>query len=156
STTLRPLGPSVTRTASARMSTPRSIRARASPLKRTSLAAICSLPCLCDWTGLALRGVSVDHAHDVGFLHDQKVFAFDLDLSSRPLSVEDRVADLDAHRRQLAVLIASARPGRDDLALLGLFLGGVGNDDPALGLGLAVQGLDHDPVLQRTNLDCHR
>ena len=36
-TTLRPLGPSVTRTASARVSTPRSMRARASPLNLTSL-----------------------------------------------------------------------------------------------------------------------
>ena len=40
STTLRPFGPSVTLTASARMSTPRSMRWRASPLKRTSLAAM--------------------------------------------------------------------------------------------------------------------
>ena len=40
-TTLRPLGPSVTFTASARMSTPRSMRARASPPKRTSFAAMC-------------------------------------------------------------------------------------------------------------------
>ncbi len=39
-TTLRPLGPSVTLTASARMSTPRSILARASEEKRTSLAAM--------------------------------------------------------------------------------------------------------------------
>ena len=41
STTLRPFGPSVTFTASARMSTPRSMRARASPPNRTSLAAMC-------------------------------------------------------------------------------------------------------------------
>ena len=39
-TTLRPLGPSVTFTALARMSTPRSILSRASEEKRTSLAAI--------------------------------------------------------------------------------------------------------------------
>ena len=39
-TTLRPFGPSVTLTALARMSTPRSMRSRASALKRTSLAAI--------------------------------------------------------------------------------------------------------------------
>ena len=39
-TTLRPFGPSVTRTAFARMSTPRSMRSRASLEKRTSLAAI--------------------------------------------------------------------------------------------------------------------
>ena len=40
STTLRPFGPSVTFTALARVSTPRSILARASVEKRTSLAAI--------------------------------------------------------------------------------------------------------------------
>src|SRR4030088_1842059 len=40
STTLRPLGPSVTFTALARMSTPRSILSRASPPNRTSFAAI--------------------------------------------------------------------------------------------------------------------
>ena len=42
-TTLRPLGPSVTCTASARMSTPRSSLSRASAPNFTSLAAICSL-----------------------------------------------------------------------------------------------------------------
>ena len=40
STTLRPLGPSVTRTALVRMSTPRNIRSRASTENLTSLAAI--------------------------------------------------------------------------------------------------------------------
>jgi hypothetical protein len=40
STTLRPLGPSVTFTALARMSTPRSILSRASTENLTSLAAI--------------------------------------------------------------------------------------------------------------------
>ena len=39
-TTLRPLGPRVTFTASARMSTPRRMRSRASRLNFTSLAAI--------------------------------------------------------------------------------------------------------------------
>ena len=43
-TTLRPLGPSVTLTASARMLTPRSMRSRASVSKRTSLAAIVLTP----------------------------------------------------------------------------------------------------------------
>ena len=40
STTLRPLGPSVTLTALERMSTPRSMRSRASPENLTSLAAM--------------------------------------------------------------------------------------------------------------------
>ena len=43
-TTLRPLGPSVTFTASARISTPRMMRSRASRPNFTSLAAICLAP----------------------------------------------------------------------------------------------------------------
>src|SRR5690606_20891325 len=50
STTLRPFGPSVTLTASARMSTPRSMRSRASPPNLTSLAAMVTLQWLIgDW-----------------------------------------------------------------------------------------------------------
>ena len=41
------------------------------------------------------------------------------------------VAGLDVERRHLAVLLDLAVAGRDDLALLRLFLGGVGDDDPA-------------------------
>src|SRR5579859_6412568 len=67
-TTLRPFGPRVTLTASARMSTPRSRRVRASVENLTSLAAMV--------VSLSLG----DDAHDVGFFHDQQVFAVDLDL----------------------------------------------------------------------------
>src|SRR3984893_13073897 len=42
-TTLRPLGPSVTFTALARISTPRSKQSRASPENLTSFAALCGL-----------------------------------------------------------------------------------------------------------------
>src|SRR6187397_3150151 len=69
--TLRPLGPSVTFTALARMSTPRSILSRASVENLTSLAAISIYS---GWKG----GRSADHAHDVGLLHDQKLFAVEL------------------------------------------------------------------------------
>ena len=55
STTLRPLGPSVTRTALARMSTPRSIRSRASVENLTSLAAIVVIPLMS--VGKALGGL---------------------------------------------------------------------------------------------------
>src|SRR5207247_11189677 len=76
-TTLRPLGPSVTRTAFARISTPRSMRSRASVLKRTSLAAMVSisffLPCISGLGGFLADLDAFDDAHDVGLLHDQKV-----------------------------------------------------------------------------------
>src|SRR6267154_531042 len=110
STTLRPLGPSVTLTALARMSTPRSMRSRASVENFTSLAAIVPellMPlilggvCPHPAAQAAVRGPrrkdegSGDHAHDVGFLHDQEVVAVDLDLRPGPLAEQDPVADLD-------------------------------------------------------------
>src|ERR1700750_1503845 len=75
-TTLRPLGPSVTFTALARISTPRSMRSRASPEKRASLAAIVFNPYLLGLKrreqpkllgGLLLRrSGALDDAEDVG------------------------------------------------------------------------------------------
>src|SRR5208282_856335 len=68
-TTLRPLGPSVTFTALARISTPRSIRSRASVLNLTSLAGILSF--LLSLGSFAL-GADIDlydtHGHDVARL----------------------------------------------------------------------------------------
>ena len=45
-----------------------------------------------------------DDAHDVGFLHDEKVFAVKLDFSARPLAEQDAVAGLDVESDELAVL----------------------------------------------------
>src|SRR5947208_16348187 len=89
STTLRPFGPNVTRTASARISMPRSIRSRASLLSRMSFAAILVFP-----SSWRLVG---DDAHDVGFLHDDEVLTIDLDLVCRLLlekKKQDAAADL--------------------------------------------------------------
>src|SRR5690606_10768550 len=103
-TTLRPFGPSVTFTASARMSTPRSMRWRASALKRTSFAA------------MYLRSL-LDDAHDVGLLHDEQLLAVHLDLGARPLAEQDLVALLDVERDQLAVLAPHTGTDGDHLAL---------------------------------------
>src|SRR4051794_32432776 len=108
-TTLRPFGPSVTFTASARMSTPRSMRARASLPKRTSLAAmwLSSLDQFCPTgvrrikaggeaaSGRLLRSdAAFDDPHDVGLLHDQQLLAVDLDFGARPLAEQNPVAGL--------------------------------------------------------------
>src|SRR6516164_3017815 len=168
STTLRPFGPRVTLTALARMSTPRSMRSRASTPNLSSLADIFVLPelkfvsHLRGSTGQALLRVSSglgglllgrhvgENAHDVALLHDQQLLAVDLDLGARPLAEQDAVADLDIDRDQLAALIAAARANGDDFALGGLFLGRVGNDDAASGLLLSFDALDHDAVVKRT------
>jgi hypothetical protein len=67
--------------------------------------------------------------HHVAFLHDQIVFVIDLGLGAGPLAEQHPVASLDINRNELAALIASTRTNSDNFPLLGLFLGGVGNED---------------------------
>ena len=50
----------------------------------------------------------------------------------------------------LAVVVARAGADGDDFAFLRLFLGGVGDDDPALGLLFFLDALDEDAVCQGT------
>src|SRR5947208_1892570 len=121
-TTLRPRGPSVTVTASARMFTPRRSFSRASWLNFTNFAAMSS------------PSSTFDHAEDVFLAHDEVLFTVDLDLGSGVLPEQDRVSGLDVERRQLAVVVHLALAARDHLALLGLLLRGVGDDDASLGL----------------------
>src|SRR5712675_2072559 len=154
STTLRPLGPSVTFTALLRMSTPRSILSRASTPNLTSLLAMmCSLKCwvirrLC---GLLLGGRQIgENAHDVALLHDQEFLAVELDLGARPFAEQHAVAHLEVDRDQFAGFVAATRADGGDFALRGLFLGTVGNDDAARCLLFGVDTLDHDAVVKRT------
>src|SRR5829696_5196249 len=99
-TTLRPLGPSVTFTALARMSTPRSIFSRASAEKRTSLAAMLrySFEFLSGQIG---GGLLLQHAHDVALLHDEEIFAVDLHFGARPFAEQNLVTRLDVERHEL-------------------------------------------------------
>src|SRR3990170_1083993 len=97
-------------------------------------------------TGLVKSG---DHPEDVAFLHDDEVFAIDLDLGARPFAEQDAVAGLDVQGRDLAVVVADTRADGDDFAFLRLFLGSVGNDDPAGGLFLCLDPTDEDAVMKR-------
>src|SRR5260370_21254055 len=98
------------------------------------------------------RLISGEHAHDVGFLHDQKFLTVEFDLGARPLAEQHTVADLEVDRDQLAGFVSAARTDRRDLALRGLLLGAIRNDDAALGLLLGVDTFDHDTVMQWTKL----
>src|SRR5271166_1294686 len=134
STTLRPLGPSVTLTALLRMSTPRNIRSRASTENFTSLAAILLLRYVRirqRLRGLLAGDRLIEHAHDVALLHDEVIDAVELDLGAGPFSEQHAVASLQVDRYQLAVLVTAARTDGDDLALGGFLLRGIGNDNPA-------------------------
>src|SRR4029079_3860519 len=172
STTLRPFRPSVTLTALLRMSTPRSMRSRASTPNLTSLADIFDFPELnlvshpssgasqallrvsvCgDGLGSLLLGSGnvVEDAHDVAFLHDQQLLAVELDLGAGPLAEQHAVANLEVDRDQLAGRVAATRADGGDFALRGLFLGTVRNDDAASGLLFGVDALDHHAVVKRT------
>src|SRR3546814_11445301 len=99
-TTLRPLGPRVTFTASARVSTPLRMRSRASRLNLTSLAAIYAsfrfrrkLRNFTLKSGFRRIGGtgSGDDAENVRFLHDQQLFAVDLDFGARPFAQQAAV-----------------------------------------------------------------
>src|SRR5712675_1272426 len=154
STTLRPLGPSVTLTALLRMSTPRSILSRASTPNLTSLLAMmCSLKC---WGIRRLRGLLLgggkigENAHDVALLHDQQFLAVELDLGARPFAKQHAVANLEVDRDQFASFVAATRADGGDFALRGLLLGTVRNDDAASGFVFGIDALDHDAVVERT------
>src|SRR6266404_3636669 len=190
SRTLRPLGPSVTRTAWVSVSMPCNILSRASTENFTSLADISvflfvrphsgndywASP---DDEGLSIRcfpglrgarftvssrtriwraqsgglplGLGLDqHPHDVALFHDEVLNAIDFDLGARPFAEQDAVADLDVDRDELAALVAAARSNGDDLALLRLLLGGVGNDDATSGLRLGIDSLDDNAVVKRS------
>src|ERR671911_101521 len=134
STTLRPLGPRVTLTASASLLTPVSRARRA-------------------WSSnLRILGISGSLLHDgehVARREDEHVVALDRDLGAAVLAVQDGVADAHADGDDLAVLLgALARADGQDLALLRLFLGGVGDDQATRGGLLALTGLHDDPIVE--------
>src|SRR5262245_54471192 len=146
STTLRPFGPSVTRTALARMSTPRSILSRASTENLTSLAAISIylLGFRLNASGGLLAGdFALEHTHDVALFHYQVLDVVELDLGAGPFAEQHAVADLHVDRDQLAGLVAAAWPHRNHFAGLRLFLRRIGNDDPTGALFLCIDAF-HD------------
>src|ERR1051326_1250077 len=134
-TTFRPFGPSVTVTASARTFTPRRILSRASCENLTIFAAI----------GPPL----LDDAEDVLLAQNQMFFTIQLDFGSEIRAKKNAIAPLHIEGRHLAVLVRLALADRDDLALLRLFLRGVGDDDASLGLLFLGDSLDQHSITQR-------
>src|SRR5829696_4768989 len=91
-----------------------------------------------------------DHAHDVGFLHDQEILTINAHLGAGPLAEQDAVAGFHVEGDNLAALVTGTGADGDDLALLRLLLGGVRDDDAALGLLFSLNTADDDAVVQRT------
>src|SRR3546814_4287724 len=117
----------------ASVSTPRSMRSRASDANLTSFAAIAATPfyvlpeCSRDEGGrsgrLLERHDVVDHAKDIALLHDEQILAIDLDLGARPFAEQDPITGLHRQFDERAVVVAGARPDGDNLAFLRFFLG---------------------------------
>src|SRR5262249_37162005 len=97
----------------------------------------------------------LDDAQDLFLADDEVLRAVQLDFLSGVLAEEDRVARLDVERRDLAVLLDAALAHGNDLALLGLFLGGVRNDDAADLLFGFLEAFDNDAVVQWSELRRH-
>src|ERR687889_683830 len=96
-----------------------------------------------------------DLGEDVARGEDEVLLAVVLDLGAAVLAVDDLVADGDVERHAVAVVVDAAGADREDLALLGLLLRGV-RDDQAGGRGLlGLHSLDHDAVLERRDVDRH-
>ena len=71
-------------------------------------------------------------AEDVVRAQDLVFLVVDLDFGAAVLADQHAVALLDFKGNFLAVVVGLAGAERDDVAFLRFFLGGVGNDDPAL------------------------
>src|SRR3954453_12901497 len=95
---------------------------------------------------------SVDDREHVARGEDQVLLAVVLDLGAAVLRVDDDVAHRAVQRGAVAVVVHPARADRQDLALLGLLLGGVRDDDAGGRGGLGLAGLNDDLVLERLDV----
>lgn len=73
----------------------------------------------------------------------------DLDGAAAELRDEDLVTGLDAQRYPLAVLVVEAGADGEDLALVELLDGAVGEEDAGRGLGLGLHALHQNAVEER-------
>src|SRR3954469_20765100 len=95
----------------------------------------------------------LDLGKDVALAQHEQLLTIDLDLGAAVLAVQDLVAFGDVERDALlAILVVAALADGDDLALLGLLLGSVGEDDAADGRLLLLDGPHDQPIAQGLEL----
>src|SRR3954468_19523209 len=99
--------------------------------------------------------LALDLGQHVGLAQDEEVLALDLDFGAAVLGVKELVALGDVKRDPLAGLLTElAVSDGQDLALLGLFLRRVGEDDAARGRLLLLDRLDDQTIAE--GLELHR
>src|SRR5437879_1667003 len=84
----------------------------------------------------ALASLLLEHREDVFLADDQVLLAIELDFRAGVLAEQDPVPLLHVEGGDDALLVHLAAADGDHAALHRLLLGRVGDDDPALGLGL--------------------
>jgi hypothetical protein len=85
---------------------------------------------------------SLEDNEDVIFPHDQVILTFIVEFLAGILAVENDIAHLDGH--QIPIL---SRAYCYNLPALGLFFGGIGNDDPTFGFFLSRSWFYYNPVV---------
>jgi hypothetical protein len=93
---------------------------------------------------------SVQNAQNVALLHDQEIFAVELDFTTGPLAEQDAVSGIEVQRMDLARVVAGPGAGGDNDAFLRLLLRGVVDDDAPVGLCFFLDAADEDAVAKRT------
>src|SRR5438309_5560786 len=139
-TTLRPLGPSVTLTASASLLTPWRMRWRASSPYEIVFAAMFFL---------SPSELFLDDRENLVLSQDQVFLVVDLDFGAGVLADQDAIPLLDVERELLAVLVDLALPDGDDVRLHRFLFRGVGDDDAPLARFTFLDPLHQDSVVKR-------
>src|SRR6266566_1545441 len=99
---------------------------------------------------LLVIGLVNDREH-IGLAKYQELVVIDGDFAAAVLAVKNLVADLELHRDADVFLIPTRAHG-DDLALLGLFLGGVGDEKSPAHLLRVLERLDDDSIGEGSDL----
>src|SRR3989442_435632 len=98
-----------------------------------------------------LAGPSMTASTSSSFM-SEVLLAVERNLFARILAKEDPVTRFDVEGDPLAGVCRLPVAGGDDRALLRLFLGGIWNDDPAHSLFGFVEALNHNAVVQRSQM----
>ena len=87
---------------------------------------------------------------DVVLTEEDVLFAVELDFGARIFPEKHAVARFDVQRKDLAFVVGLALSGGDYLALLGLFLGTIRDDDSTANGFALVDATDEDAVMERS------
>src|ERR1700691_3493135 len=109
-----------------------------------------------NWLLSARSQLLLHDAEDFFLAHDEKLLAVELDLGAGVLAEQNLVARLDVQREDFAFVVRLALAHGDHFALLGLFLGAVGDDDATADGFALFQTADEDAVMERSESSCYR